>query len=358
MRPQKYIHVADRFAKRIRKGDYHVRDLPAERELALEMGVSCVTARKAVQRLIDQGLLCRQANGRLAIGLHEKGRSRGSPAQIALLTPAWESPPIVGWRNILAQASTRLHASCRVVPYTHWDDPVITATVKRFDGTFLIPEPEPLPEGLIPTLRRIGRPLVVLDADWSEHGIRSVRMDPPTLVQRVLDHLAKLGHRKIDCFNVQPGADQRILQWRLWLEAHRLDGELVDEPVQPYTNPLPAAYAAISSRLRAGAFHSKALYCTTQPAAAGAMGALLDHGLRPGHDVAVCTSDGGAESAYSNPPLTGVAEVDRPSYLAICLEWMLKTEGKAWHGPLLLQPDDIRVIVRQSTVPTARTREA
>ena len=35
MRPQKYIHVADRFAKRIRKGDYHVRDLPATPEKLL-----------------------------------------------------------------------------------------------------------------------------------------------------------------------------------------------------------------------------------------------------------------------------------------------------------------------------------
>ncbi len=351
MRRQKFIDVADRYAARIRNGDYHLHELPAERELAVEAGVSYTTVRKAVQRLVDDGLLYRQPNGRAAVRPVEDGGKRTAPAQIALLTPAWESPSIAGWRWVLAQVCARFHAASRAVLYTHWDDPIIATTIQGFDGTFLVPEPETPPDALVQTLRTCSRPLVVLDTDWSASGIRSVRLNPNLCANRMLDHLASLGHRKIDYFNVQPGQSPFAVSWRLWLAAQHLDGELIDAPVEPYSDPLPAAYAVIDRLLREKRFTSKALFCATEPAAIGAMSAMLDHGLQPGHDVAVCTPDGGARTAFCNPSLTAMAEVDRAPYVTVCLEWMLEGAERKWPGRLLLQPDDGRVVVRHSTVP-------
>lgn len=354
MRPQKYIHLAERFAQRIRKGDYHLREFPSERELAAEVGASYTTLRKAVQWLVSQGLLYRKPNGRAAVRPVEKKGHSLTPKQIALLAPAWESPTLDSWRTALARACPRVRAAARTVLYTHWDDPVIAETVQGFDGIFLVPEPTPPPESVM-TLLQAGRPLAVLDADWSRHGLRSVMLASGLSVPRLLDHLASLGHRKIDYFNVQPGNEERIMQWRLWLTAQGLEGELLDDPVKPYEDPRPAAYAAIRRRLRAGKFHSKALYCTTEPAATGAMAALLDHGLQPGRDVAVCTSDSGAYTAFCNPSLTAMARIDRVPFLGVCLDWMLGSASPAaWPGPLLLQPADCRVVVRQSTVPDVK----
>ena len=351
MRPQKYAHVAERFAQRIRKGDYHLHELPAERELAAEAGVSYTTARKAVQSLVNQGLLYRQPNGRAAVRPVEDGGERVAPAQIALLTPAWESSTITRWRAALARSCSCLGASCRTVLFAHWDDPTIPNTIQGFDGTFLIPEPEPPTESLLGMLRQCARPIVVLGSDWSRHGLRSVMLDPAVLIHGVLDHLASLGHRTIDCFNVQPAKNDHIMQWRLWCAAQHLTGELINDPVTPYEDPSPAAYAAIEGRLRAGQFQSKALYCTTEPAAIGAMAALIDHGLQPGRDVAVCTSDSGSYAAFGNPSLTAMADIAREPFISVCLDWMLGRLESSWPGPLLLQPADCHVVVRQSTVP-------
>src|SRR2546425_11275410 len=63
---------------RIRRGDYSLRPLPAESKLALETGVSRMTARKAVLRLVGQGLLTRASNGRLVIRADATGGERRS----------------------------------------------------------------------------------------------------------------------------------------------------------------------------------------------------------------------------------------------------------------------------------------
>ena len=354
MRPQKYIDVAERLAARIRNGDYHLHELPAERELAVEACVSYATARKAVQSLVEKGLLHRLANGRATPLTAGNGTSQSAPAQIALLTPAWQSSALVEWRHAIAKACETRQASIRTVLFTHWDDPVIATTVQGLGGTFLMPSSEPATEPLMKTLRESGRPIVVLESDWSVSGLRSVLMNPSFCAHRLLDHLATLGHRKIDYFNVQPAYTRFLNPWRLWLAAQHFEGECIDEPVKPYEDTLPAAYACIDRLIRSGKFKSKALFCTTETAALGAMSALMDHGIRPGYDVAICTADSGPRTAFCNPSLTSMEYLDLVPYATVCLDWMMGASGKSWSGPLLLQPEDGRVVVRQSTVPDAK----
>lgn len=210
MRPTKYLDVADRLAARVLNGDYNLNEFPAERELALQTGVSYATARKAVQHLVEKRILSRLPNGRAT-----PSADGAKAARIAFLTPTWESDVYVRWRRALSGAAEKRHASVRRVLFTHWDDPVIAATVGGFDGTFLIPEPEPRPRTLVESLRHCGHPIVVLEDDWTSHGFRSVVTTPPRAIHGLLEHLASLGHRRIDYFNVQPGHVRFLQPWRL-----------------------------------------------------------------------------------------------------------------------------------------------
>ena len=348
MRPQKYLEIAERLAARVHKGDYNLADLPAERELAAQTGVSYATARKAVQHLVEKRLLRRLPNGRAA-----PAAAGAKTAQIAFLTPAWESDVYVRWRHALSVAAAKRQASVRRVLYTHWDDPVIAATVQGFDGTFLIPEPEPHPDTLVRTIRESGRPVVILESDWSLLGLRSVVTTPEFCLHRLLDHLASLGHRRIDYFNVQPGHVRFLQPWRLWLAAQRLAGDCIDEPVKPYEETLTAAHALVDRRIKAGEFNTKALVCTTETAAQGAVAALVDNGLRPGRDVAVCAAEYGAGLALCNPSITSLAAIDLIPYAAVSLDWMTDGADAAWPGPLLMHPADVQIVARQTTVPNA-----
>jgi DNA-binding LacI/PurR family transcriptional regulator len=322
--------------------------------LATEIGVSHATARKAVQVLLDSGLLCRLESGRLAVPRSVDPEARKLHAQIALLVPAWESSVVTRWQVAMGQLCDRFKCSFRTVHYGHWDDPLILSSLENFDGAFFLPVPEPMPSHFMPSFLRLRRRVVMLDNDWSQHGVPSMQLFPPVFTQKLLDHLESLGHRKIDCVNVQPVhplITARIAQWRVWRMAHEIDGQLVDDPVDSYTETIPAAYELIDRRIRNKEFDCTAMLCMTERVAAGAMRAMLDHGIRPGHDVAVCIIDDGGRAEYCNPSLTSLVTPDPAPYLSVCLEWMLGGEEQKWQGPLLVQPDSVELAVRQSTVP-------
>jgi len=318
----------------------------------VEVGVSHNTARKAVQVLLDQGLLVRLENGRLAV----RG-SDDSPAlepQIALLAPAWESNEVTRWQIALTRLCGRFGCSLRMVYYGHWDDPQLLTSLEKFDGAFFMPVPETMPEHFLPKFLAIQKPIVVLGRDWSEHGVPSMRLYTPVLVQKLLDHLESLGHRKIDCFNVQPTDsinEAQIQQWNIWRAARQMEGELINQPVQAYTETLSAAYQVIDRRIREGKLNCTAILCIHERAASGAIRAMVDHGIRPGHDVAVCTIDDAGRAEYNVPSLTSLRSPDPAPYASVCLEWMLAGENRRWHGPLMVQPEDVELAVRESTVP-------
>lgn len=345
----KYVAVAERLSRRISNGDYHVHGVPAERELASQVGVSYTTIRKAIQRLIDAGLLYRQANGRLAV--KSAGEQGTAQKQVALLAPAWESNEVNAWNIALAHLRSQFNFSSRVVHYVHWDDPIILNTIQQFDATFMLPQDAP-PE-FMEGLKRTAKRPIILNRDWSGDGFRSLRLLPPHFIHKLLDHLATLGHRRIDCLNVQhagPVIRDWIGQWQLWLSTHRMDGELISEPGKPFTDTLVAAYNTIAQRLRDGNLRTSAIFCLTDAMAIGATRAMLDAGIRPGHDIAVVTV-GSTRCEYASPSITSLEETDPKPYLAACLEWAFAGEEDGWRGPMLVQPPEREVVVRESTVP-------
>jgi len=345
----KFVNVAERLSHRIKSGDYQISGVPAERDLAAEVGVSYTTVRKAVQRLIDAGLLYRQLNGRLAV--NSRGDSAAAQMQVALLAPALESNEANLWNINLARLQRRFDYSSRIVHYVHWDDPVILNTVQQFDATFLLPPHAP--DRFAATLLKAGKPIVILNRDWSELGFRSLRLFPPYFIHKLLDHLASLGHRRIDCLNSQhagPVMCEWIMQWQLWRTAHCIEGDMIDGCGDETLDPMVAAYEVMSRQIESGTIKSTALLCLTETAAIGATRALLDHNLRPGHDLALVTV-GSNRCEYLSPSLTTLEQPDPLPYLAVCLEWALERSTTSWHGPLLVQPADPKVVPRESTVP-------
>ncbi len=61
--PSKYNEVMSVIKRRIREGDYFVDNIPGERRLAEETGVSYMTARRAVQQLLEEKVLIRHRIG-------------------------------------------------------------------------------------------------------------------------------------------------------------------------------------------------------------------------------------------------------------------------------------------------------
>src|SRR5260370_10910563 len=98
----KYSQFAGVLEKRIRRGDYALGGLPTEQRLAEEIGVSRMTARRALLHLMDKGLLMRKPHGKLAIQ-RDHERPGGAP-RLAFLAPAFSSPEFETWRFAVERA--------------------------------------------------------------------------------------------------------------------------------------------------------------------------------------------------------------------------------------------------------------
>lgn len=332
--------------KRIAHADYVLVGIPGERQLAEELGMSRTTVRTAVQQLMEKGALVRHENGKLDVAEPENSQRRRI---IGFATAAMSSGDLDLWRQGVHAVLAGQAVTVRPVAYAHWADPTLQEAIARLDGLFFVAPAEKLPSWL--TTKMVDSPcrVVILDQDETAAGLPSVTLFPPAAERKLFDHLRHLGHQRIDCLNTQ--AEDRVItgriaEWRRYLEEHGLPGQLWGQTIQ---RPLESAYQLIRDALREGRPVASALFCTTGPAAIGAMRALSEAGLQIGIDVSVCAVNGEGIGRYLLRSLTELESPPRALYLRRAAEWMLG-EGQ-WQGPLLVKPEDIPLFEGESTGP-------
>jgi hypothetical protein len=343
-----YKRVSELIRKRILNGTYSLKMFPSERRLADELNVNYMTVRRGLQILESENILVRQSNGRVQVKRVQQGKK--PHLNFCFLSPG-SSGDIDAWRWAIQKATSNLPCMVRAVFFMNWDDPILLDCLKGFDGIFLYPPPDDLPEEVAGYLRHSEHPVIVVDEDLSSYGVPSVQLFPAVSIQKLLDHLADKGHTRIGCLNTQPGnrvTQERINQWRYWMASHGFSGHLADVQVPFHGDLMAPAYDAMKLILEDPERKETAWVCVTTPPAIGAMRAMLDKGLQPGKDIAICSINGEGIASVLNPRLTSLEGADPVPFLNICLEWMMAGGGD-WRGPLLMRPNDVPLIIREST---------
>lgn len=345
-RPDTQTRLAvEMIRKRLQHGDYATSALPGERQLAVELGLSRPTVRKALGQLAAEGVLARGATGRLLVSAKA---AQERPWIIAFLHPGRVMGESALWRDGVYTAAEERGAVVRTLSYAHYGDAVINAALTGFDGVFLLPQTdEKLPSTLIRRMSAGSSRVVVLDQDESAAGLRSVIVFPFSSGDKLLAHLYALGHRRIDCFNVQPRnpvIEARIAGWRTFLAQRGLSGELVNRGGD---GSLGAAYRCMAARIKTKKPLATALYGTTVHASIGAMRALHEAGTRVGRDVSVCAINDEGLGPYLVPSLTSLQTPPRARCLRKAVGWM--TGATAWPEPSLEQPKGAPLFIGEST---------
>lgn len=344
----KYLQIAGLLEDRVSHGDYLAKPIPSETELADELQANRRTVRKAVQQLIQRGRLTRQTNGRLAL----PEAAENAALHLALISSTYPTPFVATWAQAVERVARARGWRLRQVGFTHWNDPTLFAAMRGFDGTFLIPPGQAIPEHVLRRVRRLALPLIVLEDDASAAGLPSLRSFTPSSIAKLLNHLATLGHQRIACLNTQPATSvvrERIEQWELWTAAHRAAGPLINEPVVPGQVAADRAYRVMRRLLKRNELDATAVFCVTGFAAMGVMRAIVDAGLKVGQDISVCATDDEAGRAqYLNPSLTCLKDPPWDPYINVCLDWFARG-GKNWLGPLLIQPPEVPLFAGEST---------
>lgn len=343
----KHEEVSELLAERIKHGDYLTLELPTEMTLAAETGVSRMTARKAIQNLIRQGVLARKDNGRVVCG----GKAPGSAKlNAAFLAPSWHSAEIQIWRNELERAAMLNDVSMRPVDYVHWDDPALLQALDAFDAIFLVPMSCKASEMALQRIQSHPK-LVVLGEDFSHMGLLSINPFPVGHIGKLLDILKAKGCSKVDCVCGQPlneTTDARIRQWRMWLRLNSCEGELLAQDFKPYSRQVENAYSMVAGYLERAALLPDAFFSVTMLGALGAMRACIDCGIEVGRDIHVCAVNGEGLNRFVHPSLTCLEAQDMRPYLSGIIDWM-KTGSAPWDGPLLLQAEAPCIFEGEST---------
>ncbi|MGH3763091.1 LacI family DNA-binding transcriptional regulator [Actinophytocola sp.] len=178
---------------------------------------------------------------------------------------------------------------------------VRTLRSRRVDGLILTPSPH-ASETVLPELRRLGLPIVLLDRLTTSQDIDQVGPENVYATSGLVRHLADLGHRRIGMISGPPGlatSSERVLGYRLGLGRSRLrwDEELV----------VPGAPAALGSLLDL-ADPPTAVVAGDNTTLSGVLRECRRRGLRVGGDLAVVGYDDVEWADLLDPPVTTVAQ--------------------------------------------------
>jgi DNA-binding LacI/PurR family transcriptional regulator len=345
--PSKYNEVMAVIQRRIREGDYFIDNIPGERRLAEETGVSYMTARRAVQELLEQKVLIRHPSG--ALEVHPDYAQRVNPAEIVLLYPAYPSSYLTQLRVLVSEAASKCNLTLRPGQFVHWEEQALVDIVAQATGTLVIPYGPVIPPPILKHFRE--NKVVILDGDFTADGLPSIRLFSDACIERVLEHLWKLGHRRVDCINTQNRnreIDRRIGIWEQWLIEHKGSGELHDDPAPVFTDPTVVAYRLMSKLMDKRRSEATAFIATTCPAAIGAIRACYERDIQVGKDLSICAVNLEPPAEFYCPSITGLNTPILSDVLGKCFEWF--GNDKKWRGPMLLEPSDSNLFGGESTV--------
>jgi DNA-binding LacI/PurR family transcriptional regulator len=344
--PSKYNEVMSVIKRRIREGDYFVDNIPGERRLAEETGVSYMTARRAVQQLLQEEVLIRLPSGSLEV--HPDYTQRVNPAEVVLLYPAYPSSYLTQLRVLVSEAAARRGLALRPGQFVHWDEQAIVDVVAQAKGTLVIPYGPIIPA--MPLKHFTDNKVVILDGDFTSDGLPSIRLFSDDCIERVLEHLWELGHRHVDCINTQnrnPEIDRRIGIWERWLNRRSCQGALRDDPAPVFSDPTIIAYRLMSRLIDERQSGATAFIATTCPAAIGAIRACYERDIEVGKDLSICAVNLEPPAEFFCPSITGLNTPDLSAELGKCFEWFASDEQ--WSAPKLLEPRVSNLFEGEST---------
>jgi LacI family transcriptional regulator len=178
---------------------------------------------------------------------------------------------------------------------------------RRIDGLIVV-NPSEAGRRYLGDIADAGIPMVVFGAGLPDvERFNTCGNDTSAAARLVVDHLVRLGHRKIAFVNFAPpeylAVNERERGWREAMASHGL----VIDPAWAVNADISAAsgYAATQQLLARGVGFT-ALFAGNDTIAFGAMRALAEAGLRIPQDIALVGYDDIPLAEFASPPLTTV----------------------------------------------------
>jgi DNA-binding LacI/PurR family transcriptional regulator len=223
----------------------------------------------------------------------------------------------------------------------------------------LVTSSEPIPAWTAELLTEANG-VVALSEDLTHFDMPSIVLFPPRLIDSMMKRLRRLGHRRIDCMNIQGHntiTQARIDEWGNWLKNEELTGQLVDEPCDVDENIFEVGVKVARKWIKRIDTETTAVLCVTLPAAMGVIRAATEAGISVGDQLSVCTIDCEGIGKFYNPSIASFERPDAVKYMNDCACWFAAggTED-LWKGPLLLEPKKLKIFDGGSIGPPPKVK--
>jgi len=151
-------------------------------------------------------------------------------------------------------------------------------------------------------------PLVFLDTGVVQKGISNIAIDYAAGVDAAEEHLRRLGHKSIAFISGPSDLTSAQVRRKAFLASMKRKGlRPAKDLVEEGNHRMDGGHNAMKRLLRkAAGARPTAVLTSNDMSAIGAMGAILEHGLKVPGDISVIGFDDIAMSEYTQPPLTTV----------------------------------------------------
>jgi DNA-binding LacI/PurR family transcriptional regulator len=195
-------------------------------------------------------------------------------------------------------------------------------------------------------------PAVSISGHRHVKGVTNIVLDHNLGAHLALEHLHRLGHRRIALIKGQDFSSDTETRWQAILSVARELGIVVDEKLTVQLDsdsPSPEVGHRVTRKLLEGDPQFTALFAFNDISAMGAIKALRETGRRVPEDVSVIGWDDIQGAAFHNPSLTTVRQPLRQMGV-VAAETLLKritaTAGAEYPKEIVLEPE---LVVREST---------
>ena len=339
MTNSKYQQIFDDLLAGIRKGTYLANDqLPSERELAVQYGVARATARRALTDLTAMGIAVRRGRRGTIV------TSRSSGNHVEILNLVCTAEPLATAADFLRQGVQAAHTKGWGVKITRIaPDDELTAWQALALGTkhLILAEGFDMGEGdkIFQAISRAADRSVVLATRVDASGIASVLGDDRRGMGMAVDHLRRLGHRKIALVTGGETLDHPVLsvlhqEWKKRLDLCMTSQDFRDCVLRvahlPFHDLALTTRDAMSAFLRTPAARGVTAYIGLyEEIAIGAVAACRDAGLSVPKDVSVMGYGVTERGTLRNPPLSGISvQMDKHVCVAVDLLEKASKRGK------------------------------
>ncbi len=324
--------------------------LPAERDLAQQFGVSYMTARRAVAELVESELVERRA--RAGTFVRSNSRARLALTTVHLVAPHFDSSGIKDFLRLGARAVEARGWRSHIIRLSPGAVRAAVRALENGDMMVLLPEGPELDSVLGEALARASGRAVVLGNRFDHRGVPSILADDRRAIVLAVEHLQSAGHSRIALLSNHPSHAvdrEQIAAWRAACDPKGSDPEgsaqeqsalerrliVVDTP--EYECVAEFTYGAVYRFLTAGG-DATALVSTSDEMSLAALAACRDAGRAVPERFSLINSGDSAMMAYAHPPVTCI-----DIHLERHIEQALLLLQSALHGELP-ETDRLRLI--------------